>query len=71
MEVKVDSNQIQAMEQQIEIDLVLFRAITLKYGDEKGVLRISQADINKADVYQMTRTPLKSGIKFKVTKREE
>ncbi len=71
MQVQVDSSQIDSMEKNIQGQLTLLRAITLKFGDAKGILRISQADLNKAENYSMTTKQLKHGVKFQVKKIED
>ena len=71
MQVQVDSSQIQSMEQNIEGQLMLLRAITLKFGDSKGILRISQADLNKAGDYTFSTKQLKQGVRFQVKKVED
>ena len=71
MQVSVDSSQIDQMEKNIEGQLMLLRAITLKHGDGKGILRISQADMNKAENYSLTTKQLKQGVKFQVKKTED
>ncbi len=71
MQVAVDSSQIDQMEKNIEGQLLLLRAITLKFGDGKGVLRISQADMNKAENYTFSTKQLKQGVKFQVKKTED
>ncbi len=71
MQVAVDSSQIEALEKNVEGQLMLLRAITLKFGDGKGILRISQADMNKAENYTFSTKQLKVGVKFQVKKKED
>ncbi len=71
MKVEVDSSQIDQMEKNLEGQLMLLRAITLKFGDAKGILRISQADMNKAENYTFSTKQLKQGVKFQVKRAED
>lgn len=73
MQVQVDSRQITQLEQNIEYLMGILRAVGKKHMDAKGVLRISQADLNASSDYTMEITPLKRGIKlvFEKGEREE
>jgi hypothetical protein len=71
MQVSVDSSQIEQMEKSLESQMMILRAITVKFGDGKGTLRISQADMNKSEDYTFTSKQLKQGVKFQVKKKED
>ena len=71
MQVQVDSNQIAMMEQNLETYMGFLLALTVKYGDKDGVLRLSQADINKTKDHSFSIKPLKKGAVFKAKKMEE
>ena len=71
MQVQVDSTQITMMEQNIETYMGFLLALTVKYGDKDGILRLSQADINKANNHSFNIKPLKKGVVFKAKKAED
>jgi len=71
MQVQVDSNQITMMEQNLETYMGFLLALTIKYGDKDGTLRLSQADINKANNHSFRIKPLKKGAVFHAKKAED
>ena len=71
MQVQVDSGQIQQLEGSVEAYLGFLLALTIKFGDKDGVLRLSQADINRADDHSFNIKPLKKGVVFKAKKAED
>ena len=71
MKVEVDSNQIQQLEGSVETYMLLMRALTMKHGNEKGIVRISQADMNKSEAYTFNITQLKQGVKLQVKRTED
>ena len=71
MQVQVDSTQITMMEQNIETYLGFLLALTVKYGDKDGILRLSQADLNKANNHSFGIKPLKKGAKFTAKRAED
>ncbi len=71
MKVQVDNRQITQMEDTLENYLQLFLAIGVKYGNDKGIFRISQADMNKAEAYTLSIKNLKSGVRFQVKRKED
>ncbi len=71
MQVQVDSGQIQQLEGSVESYMGFLLALTVKFGDKDGVLRLSQADINKANNHTFSIKPLKKGVVFKAKKVEE
>ncbi len=71
MQVQVDSNQIAMMEQNLEGYMGFLLALTVKYGDKNGVLRLSQSDINKANNHTFKIKPLKKGAVFTAKKVED
>lgn len=68
MQVQVDSSQIDIMEKNLETYMGFLLALTIKYGDKEGVLRLSQADINKSNNHSFSIKPLKKGAKFQAKK---
>ncbi len=71
MQVQVDSSQIDIMEKNLEGYMGFLLALTVKYGDKNGVLRLSQADINKANGHTFAIKPLKKGAVFTAKKAED
>ncbi len=70
MQVQVDSNQITMLEQNVETYMGFLLALTVKYGDSNGDLRLSQADLNKANNHTFRIKPLKKGARFQAKKVE-
>lgn len=71
MQVQVDSSQIGALESQIDLQVRWLRALAVKHGDAKGVLRVSTADLNKAEQYDFEVRPLKKSVQFIATLRKD
>ncbi len=71
MQVQVDNRQITQMEEALENYLQLFLALTVKYGDGKGILRVSPADMNKSDKYSLSIKNLAKGVRFQAKKKED
>jgi hypothetical protein len=71
MKVEVDSGQIQQLEGNVEAYMGFLLALTVKFGDKDGVLRLSTADMNKANEHSFSIKPLKKGVVFKAKRAED
>ncbi len=71
MQVQVDSGQIQQLEGNVEAYMSFLLALTVKYGDKDGIMRLSTADMNKAKEHTFSIKPLKKGVVFKAKKAED
>ncbi len=70
MQVQVDSSQIDIMEKNLETYMGFLLALTIKYGKD-GILRLSQADLNKAADHNFRIKPLKKGAVMTAKKVED
>ena len=71
MQVQVDTSQIAALESQINLQVRWLRALAIKHGDSNGILRITGADLNRAEQYDFEVKSLKKSVQLIAQPRKE
>ncbi len=67
MQVTIEKAELDSLEQQVKWLMGLVRAMAVKHSD-KGTYRVSTAEMNKADGYEVGIKQLSKSTKFIVSK---